>query len=170
MTAARHWSTPPRLSVENRQITLHVVGEVFDTGNDGMSVFTDAGNLPAGTPVSSIKISVTDVTDAAVYAEGLEDTIRLLGATTAGSATGGSDMAVVLGGLTAALTLMLIVVAGLGVLNTVPARAQRLGDHARLSCLACRLGCPEPDRDSTSSGIADSDLFERCPGCPGVQQ
>jgi putative ABC transport system permease protein len=121
------------LSADNQQITLQIVGEVFDSTNDGMSVFTDAGNLPSGAPVSSIKISVTADTDAAVYAEELEDTIRPLGATTAGSATAGSDMAVVLGGLTAALTLMLIVVAGLGVLNTVlldtRERARDIGIH-----------------------------------------
>lgn len=107
------------LNVADRHVTLRIVGEVFDTTNDGMSVFTDVTNLSTAVPVAGIKISLTPGTDTTAYAEALEQALQPMGATTTAPTVGGSDMMVVLNSLTAILTLMLVTVAGLGVLNTV---------------------------------------------------
>ncbi|MGW0436362.1 ABC transporter permease [Micromonospora sp. NPDC003197] len=118
-TTGRKIGDSVTLNVGNQRVTLRIVGEVFETTNDGMSVFTDAINLTTPVPVASIKISLTQGTDTTAYADALERALQPLGATTEAQRGGGGDMIAVLNGLTAILTLMLVTVAGLGVLNTV---------------------------------------------------
>ncbi|GAB3145197.1 ABC transporter permease [Micromonospora sonneratiae] len=118
-TTGRRIGDSVTLNVGGQHVTLRLVGEVFDITNDGMSIYTDATNLTTPVPVAIIKISLTPGTDTTAYANALEQALQPLGATTRASTAVGGDMIVVLNGLTAILTLMLVTVAGLGVLNTV---------------------------------------------------
>ncbi|GAB2942105.1 ABC transporter permease [Micromonospora polyrhachis] len=118
-TTGRKIGDSVTLNVGGQHVTLRLVGEVFDITNDGMSIYTDANNLTTPVPVTIIKISLTPGTDTTAYANALEPALQPLGATTNASTAVGGDMIVVLNGLTAILTLMLVTVAGLGVLNTV---------------------------------------------------
>ncbi|MEU3553288.1 ABC transporter permease [Streptomyces fragilis] len=104
-------------------VTVRVVGEVLDTRNDGMEVFTDAATL-TGAPLDPAEttqhIEVTSGTDAASYAAQLDEALAPLGVTArADGDDRDSSMALTLGALSATLTLMLVLVAGLGVLNGV---------------------------------------------------
>ncbi|MFE5207214.1 FtsX-like permease family protein [Streptomyces sp. NPDC056600] len=121
-------------------VTVRLVGEVLDTRNDGMVVLTDAAGLPAAAldPAETAQhIKVTSGTDAASYAAALDEALEPLGVTArAGGDDRSSSMALTLGALSATLTLMLVVVAGLGVLNGVVLdtreRVRELGIHKAL--------------------------------------
>ncbi|WP_448316461.1 FtsX-like permease family protein [Streptomyces sp. CO7] len=146
-------------------VRVRLVGEVLDTRNDGMVVLTDAAGLPgaaldpaettqhievtsgtdaAGLPGAALDpaettqhIEVTSGTDAASYAAALDEALEPLGVTArAGGDDRSSSMALTLGALSAALTSMLVVVAGLGVLNGVVLdtreRVRELGIHKAL--------------------------------------
>jgi putative ABC transport system permease protein len=104
-------------------VTVRIVGEVLDTRNDGMEVFTDAASLPAASldPAETTQhIELTSGTGAVSYAAALNEELEPLGVTArADGDDRGSSMVLTLNALSAALTLMLVVVAGLGVLNGV---------------------------------------------------
>ncbi|GIG68127.1 ABC transporter permease [Phytomonospora endophytica] len=107
------------LTVDGERISLRVVGEIFDLKNDGMKVYTDAAGLTAPMKNSLIAVDLEPGTDPAAYAEGLSRALEPLGANAEPFREGSSDMITVLNSLTAALTLLLVAVAGLGVLNGV---------------------------------------------------
>ncbi|MCX5358380.1 FtsX-like permease family protein [Streptomyces sp. NBC_00124] len=123
-----------------RPVTVRIVGEVFDTRNDGMQVFTDASTLKDAHPdltETSHHIAVTSGTDVTAYADTLNKDLAPLGATArAGGLNSGSDMVVTLNALSAILTLMLVAVAALGVLNGVlldtRERVREIGVHKAL--------------------------------------
>ncbi|NNN33281.1 ABC transporter permease [Streptomyces sp. S3(2020)] len=121
-------------------VTVRIVGEVFDTRNDGMQVFTDASTLTPAHPdltQTSHHIAVTPGTDVTAYVDTLNKNLAPLGVTArAGGLNSGSDMVVTLNALSAILTLMLVAVAALGVLNGVlldtRERVREIGVHKAL--------------------------------------
>jgi putative ABC transport system permease protein len=101
---------------------VRIVGEVFDTNNSGIGLFTDWQTLArAGHGASQLTLETYDVglrpgTSPAAYAAALG---HALGPDYAISLNGNDPFILTLLGLIGVLTLLLAVVAGLGVLNTV---------------------------------------------------
>ncbi|MFJ7065738.1 FtsX-like permease family protein [Streptomyces sp. NPDC101115] len=126
-----------RLNHHGASVTVRIVGEVFDTRNEGRRIFTDRATLgTAGPdlPAASHHVAVKPGTDVSAYVEKLNAELRPVGVSAApGRAGGDSDQVVVLNALTAVLTLMLVAVAALGVLNGVVLdtreRVRDLGIH-----------------------------------------
>jgi putative ABC transport system permease protein len=123
------------LDDKGKPLTVRIVGEVFDLQNDGMQVFTDAATV-ADPVVSSFGIAVRPGTDVTAYLDGLNAALRPLGITARAGEEGFSDVLATIVALTAFLTLLLIAVAGLGVLNGVVLdtrdRVHDLGVHKAL--------------------------------------
>ncbi|MDT7797651.1 MAG: putative transport system permease protein [Actinomycetota bacterium] len=111
-----HIGDPVTLYVQGEAVTVRLVGEVFDTRHDGMTVYTALPKLRPDT----FYVSLRPGTDLAGYVGALNPALRGLGVT-AGAAppAGGSGQIAVLSALTALLSLLLVAVAGLGVLNGV---------------------------------------------------
>ncbi|MCX4986783.1 ABC transporter permease [Streptomyces sp. NBC_00572] len=110
------------LSEQGRTAKLRIVGEVFDLGGEGMTLRTAAASVAALQPryqPADFAVSVASGTDAAGYAERLHAAVAPLGAEAAVTEAGKSSVIRAMQALIAMLTLMLVVVAGLGVLNTV---------------------------------------------------
>ncbi len=108
-----------------RQITARIVGEVFSSQNNGLAMFTDrqtlAGPGPASTalaraPISQYDIELRPGTAANSYVQALS---AELGQAYFVGQNGSSRGLPVILGLISLLTLLLALVAGLGVLNTV---------------------------------------------------
>ncbi|MFE7598525.1 ABC transporter permease [Streptomyces sp. NPDC057494] len=110
------------LSEQGRTVRVRIVGEVFDLGDGGMALRTGAASvaaLRARFEPADFAVTVAAGTDAARYAERLDAAVAPLGAEAA--VTEGSKSSVIraMQALIVTLTLMLVVVACLGVLNTV---------------------------------------------------
>ncbi|MFF2513401.1 FtsX-like permease family protein [Streptomyces sp. NPDC058086] len=124
-------------------VRVRIVGEVLDTHQQGMEVFTDRATLAAAEPdlqVESHHIAVKAGTDVGAYADRLNAVLRPLGVTAeTGRVGNNSGTVAVLNSLTAVLTLMLVAVAGLGVLNGVVLdtreRVRDLGIHKALGMM-----------------------------------
>ncbi len=98
-------------------MTLTIVGEVFDPGNNDGLVLTQAD---AGTTLTTWLVSVADGTDPGEYADALQQALDPLDLTAPPEGTDGADeLVVIIDALAGLLTLMLVTVAGLGVLNAV---------------------------------------------------
>ena len=110
------------ITFAGRQIPVRIVGEVFDTSNRGIDVLTDwqtlarAGDGQASLVPSSYDVALRPGTDLAAYAAALG---HALGRGYGISINGNDPFFLTLLGLIGVLTLLLAVVAGLGVLNTV---------------------------------------------------
>jgi putative ABC transport system permease protein len=105
------------ISSGGRAVPVKIVGEVFDTENRGIAMVTDWQTLaraePGATP-SQYDVALRPGVSATSYVRALH-----LGAAYGVNLTGrGNDLAAVIG-LIGTLTLLLAIVAGLGVLNTV---------------------------------------------------
>jgi putative ABC transport system permease protein len=104
-----------------RQVPLRIVGQVFSSQHGGASMITDwqtvAGISPSQTLPSQYDIGLRPGTSAAAYAQALGG--RLGPAYTVGLRTRKGAAVVLMIGLIGTLTLLLALVAGLGVLNTV---------------------------------------------------
>lgn len=127
------------LNIKAAAVTVRIVGEVLETRYDGMQVFTDTATLKKAVPdlkAESHHIAVTSGTDVGGYIEALNERLEPLGITARGRESNESEMVVVIDALTAILTLMLVTVAGLGVLNGVVLdtheRVRDLGIHKAL--------------------------------------
>ncbi|WP_035854246.1 FtsX-like permease family protein [Cryptosporangium arvum] len=105
------------VTTDGKTTTLTIVGEVFDPGdNDGL-LLTQAG---AGVRPDLWQLAVTDGTDLDAYRTSLQAALDPLGLTAHLEGGGGADeLVVVIDALAGLLTLMLVTVAGLGVLNSV---------------------------------------------------
>ena len=103
-----------------RQITARIVGEVFSSQNNGLAIFTDwqtlAGADPARAPVTQYDIGLRAGASANAYVQALSTDLGP--AYFVGENGGGRELPVILA-LISLLTLLLALVAGLGVLNTV---------------------------------------------------
>jgi putative ABC transport system permease protein len=105
------------LTRDRKPVTLTIVGEVFDPGNNDGLVLTQAG---PGTTLSTWLVSVADGSDPGGYADTLQQALDPLGVTAHLEGTDGADeLVVIIDALAGLLTLMLVTVAGLGVLNAV---------------------------------------------------
>ncbi|MGD0604583.1 MAG: FtsX-like permease family protein [Streptosporangiaceae bacterium] len=106
-------------SVGGAQVTARIVGEVFDTDNQGLAMLTDWRTLAAAnrrlTPYVS-DVALRAGTSPEAYVRALGST---LGPYADVSINGKDPFFLTLIGLTGTLTLLLAAVAGLGVLNTV---------------------------------------------------
>ncbi|MFI9008067.1 FtsX-like permease family protein [Actinosynnema sp. NPDC053489] len=121
----------------DRHVTVRIVGDVFEMGNDGMVVLTDAATFPAGAEETGHHVAVRPGTDVTAYLADLNTALRPLGATARPGGSGqAGDTIVLIDALTATLTLVLVAVAALGVLNAVVLdtreRVRDLGVHKAL--------------------------------------
>ncbi|MFC8517011.1 ABC transporter permease [Streptomyces sp. NPDC057257] len=99
--------------------SLRIVGEAFDTDNDGLSVHADMAGF-AGARPQVFQIQVKPGVSPADYAAKLAAVVRPLGADVLAHESSQQDgMILVLDSIAVLLTLMLVSVAGLGVLNSV---------------------------------------------------
>ncbi|MFJ8509584.1 ABC transporter permease [Streptomyces avermitilis] len=99
--------------------TLKIVGEAFDTSNDGLSIHADLANFARAEP-QVFQIEVKPGISPAAYAEKLHTAVEPMGADVmANSSSQQENMIIVLDAIAVLLTLMLVSVAGLGVLNSV---------------------------------------------------
>ena len=101
------------------QVTARIVGEVFDTDNSGLAMLTDWRTLAAanrGLTAYVYDVALRPGTSPEAYVRALGST---LGPYADVSINGKDPFVLTLIGLIGTLTLLLAVVAGLGVLNTV---------------------------------------------------
>ncbi|TPQ16325.1 ABC transporter permease [Streptomyces sporangiiformans] len=99
--------------------TLRIVGEAFDTENDGLSIHADLAGF-AGAEPQVFQIEVKPGVSPAAYAEKLTAVVEPLGGhAMANSPSEQENMILILDAMAVLLTLMLVSVAGLGVLNSV---------------------------------------------------
>jgi putative ABC transport system permease protein len=101
---------------EGKSSTLTIVGEVFDPGNNDGLILTQAD---AGTTLKAWQVAVTDGTDLGAYADALQQKLDPLDLTAHVNTEGVDELLVIIDALAGLLTLMLVTVAGLGVLNAV---------------------------------------------------
>ncbi|MGQ4715570.1 ABC transporter permease [Streptomyces anulatus] len=121
-------------------VPVRIVGEVLDPRKEGRQVFTDASHLASARPdltETSHHIAVEPGTDVSGYVEALNRDLAPLEVTArAGGRESGGDMVDTLNALSAILTLLLVVVAALGVLNGVlldtRERVREIGVHKAL--------------------------------------
>ncbi|MEY9962220.1 putative lysophospholipase L1 biosynthesis ABC-type transport system permease subunit [Streptacidiphilus sp. MAP12-16] len=102
---------------------VRIVGEAFDPGDNGMRMNLDISTFASakdGIPVDTYRIALKPGVSAADYTAKLNSAVRPLGADAqANTGSHGHAMILVLEAMAAMLTLMLVTVAGLGVLNSV---------------------------------------------------
>ncbi|MFJ9694769.1 FtsX-like permease family protein [Kitasatospora sp. NPDC101183] len=104
-----------------RPVTVRIVGEVFDPHTQTNELFTDAASYPGGSAPEPDQwfVKLRPGTDRAAYTTALNEALGPLHMAADGGQTHTSDSIVALNSLTATLTVLLVVVAGLGVFNTV---------------------------------------------------
>lgn len=127
------------LTAGGKQVSARIVGEAFNTEDDGMEILTAAATL-AGAEADprsmEYTITLTAGTDPQAYAEKLDSALKPLDASAAPVNKETDEMLILLNSLTTLLTVLLIVVAALGVLNTLVLetreRVHDLGVHKAL--------------------------------------
>ncbi|MFJ4617315.1 FtsX-like permease family protein [Streptomyces sp. NPDC088812] len=110
------------LTQGGRQASVRIVGEVFFTEGKGMALLTSTSTLSAlGVDARPGRYDVRTEpgTDADAYLTALNAALEPVGATALPNTSGSSSVVLAMDALIGMLTLMLVVVAGLGVLNTV---------------------------------------------------
>ncbi|MET7569417.1 FtsX-like permease family protein [Streptomyces sp. NPDC005492] len=128
------------LTVRGKAVEVRIVGEVFDTSHDGRTVLTDTATLKPAVPdlkSTSEYVDLRPGTDTDAYVTALNAELKPLGVSaTSTKYSNGSGTATVIDSLTALLTMMLVCVAGLGVLGGVVLdtheRVRDLGIHKAL--------------------------------------
>ncbi|GAA1928067.1 hypothetical protein GCM10009837_61980 [Streptomyces durmitorensis] len=108
-----------RVALRKESRTLRIVGEAFDTSDDGLHLHAGLADFPAVEPQTFLVEVETGVSPAA-YAEKLSATLEPLGGdAVANSPSEQEGTILLLNTMAVLLTLMLVSVAGLGVLNSV---------------------------------------------------
>ena len=108
-----------RVTFEGDTRSLQIVGEAFDTQDDGMQIHASIADFAAAEPQTFL-IEVKPGVSPAAYAEKLASAVRPLGGDAmANSPSEQDNFILILESMAALLTLMLVSVAGLGVLNSV---------------------------------------------------
>lgn len=127
------------LTDDGVDITVKIVGEVFNVDNDGMQVVTDIATLRQAEPElapMTYYVTTRSGTDAGSYAQALSTALTSLSADANPLNHEPDEMIIIINALTGLLSLMLMVVAGLGVMNTVVLetreRVHDLGVHKAL--------------------------------------
>ncbi|MFF1439783.1 FtsX-like permease family protein [Streptomyces sp. NPDC058295] len=110
------------LAEQGRHVPVRIVGEAFFTEGEGMELLTPTSTLTAlgldATP-GRYDVETKPDTDPARYLAALNDRLDPLGAVAQANTSDDSSVIAAMDALIGTLTLMLVVVAGLGVLNTV---------------------------------------------------
>lgn len=110
------------LTERGRRASVRIVGEAFFTAGEGMELLTRTSTLAAlgldATP-GQYGVRTKPGTDLARYLTSLNAALQPVGAVAQANTAQGSDVIVTMDALVGTLTLMLVAVAGLGVLNTV---------------------------------------------------
>ncbi|MFK4106741.1 ABC transporter permease [Streptomyces sp. NPDC019531] len=108
-----------RVTVGKEAATLRIVGVAFDSSDDQLEIHVNSADFPATKPqvfLVDVKAGVSAVS----YAEKLAARVEPLGADArANSPSAQDNFVIVLNTMAVLLTLMLVSVAGLGVLNSV---------------------------------------------------
>jgi putative ABC transport system permease protein len=108
-----------RVTVGKETATLKIVGEAFDTSGDELEIQASLADFPATRPQLFL-VDVEPGVTAAAYAAKLAAHIEPLGADArANSPSERDNFVLILNTMAVLLTLMLVCVAGLGVLNSV---------------------------------------------------
>ncbi|MFI1487518.1 FtsX-like permease family protein [Streptomyces sp. NPDC020747] len=108
-----------RMTHQGDSRDLRIVGEAFDTEDDGMQLHASMADFPAAEPRTFL-VEVKSGVSPADYAEKLATAVRPLGGDAmANSPSEQDNFILILQSMAALLTLMLVSVAGLGVLNSV---------------------------------------------------
>lgn len=104
-----------------RTVTVRLVGEVFDPHTQTNELLTDAASYPDGAAPAPHQwfVKLKAGTDQDAYTAALGSALAPLGLSAGPSETHSADSIAALNSLTATLTVLLLVVAGLGVFNTV---------------------------------------------------
>lgn len=123
------------LTFEGRPVSARIAGEVFDTENDGLQILTAAATLGSVEP-DQFDVLVTAGTDVDAYAKALNVALQPLSVQAMPVDRGTASLILTINALAGLLTVLLIVVAALGVLNTVVLetreRVHDLGVHKAL--------------------------------------
>jgi putative ABC transport system permease protein len=106
-----------QVTVNGASHPLRIVGEVFSTRNEGMSLIADAATVP-GALVDQFGVDVEPGVNAASYATALDHALDPLNALARTNGGHGNQTIQIMDAMIALLTLMLVAVAGLGVLNS----------------------------------------------------
>ncbi|MET8948100.1 FtsX-like permease family protein [Streptomyces sp. NPDC004542] len=108
-----------RMTFEKETADLRIVGESFDTSGNELEIHADMANFPSAEP-DTFLVEVKSGVSADEFAQKLAAVVQPLGgdATTA-PASEQSGVILIMDAMAVLLTLMLIAVAGLGVLNSV---------------------------------------------------
>jgi putative ABC transport system permease protein len=120
--AGAHLGDTLTLTEGGRSTQVRLVGEVFTLSDDGMDVLTSTSSLAAlGLPAqpTEFRVELGPGTSPSSYVDALNSTLRPIGAEAGPNQSNKSDVIAAMDALIAMLTVMLVVVAGLGVLNTV---------------------------------------------------
>ena len=110
------------MAKDGRQVSLRITGEALDTSEHGMQILTDLtslGGLGLGLQPQQFNIQLTPGTDQAAYVEALNARFASIAAQAQPNIDSGGTVTAAAQALAALLTLMIVAVAGLGVLNLV---------------------------------------------------
>ena len=107
------------LTYEGRHVPLTLVGEVFDTKQQGLIVMTESQSFSPAVPMGAFQIEVKSGTDVSAYVSRLTRAVESVGATVQASKGGTLAVVVILDAISALMTVLLVVVAGFGVLGAV---------------------------------------------------
>ncbi|GAA3831532.1 ABC transporter permease [Streptomyces chiangmaiensis] len=110
------------LTEQGRQTSVRIVGEAFFTEGEGMELLTRTSTLAAlgvDAQPGRYNVETKPGTDLAHYVTSLNAALDPVGAVAQANTGNTSDVIVTMDALIGMLTLMLVAVAGLGVLNTV---------------------------------------------------
>jgi putative ABC transport system permease protein len=120
-------------------VTVRIVGEAFNTEDKGMQILTDLATLRAAEPdlaPNTYYVTVRSGTDAPAYAKALSTVLQPLGAVADTVDHEVDELLILVDTLTGLLSVLLVVVAGLGVMNVVVLetreRVHDLGVHKAL--------------------------------------
>ncbi len=110
------------LTERDRSTSVRVVGEVFALSHDGMDLLTSTSTLAdlgLSAQPGEFHVALRPGTNVSAYVNALNAVLQPIGAEAYPNQSRHSDVIAAMDALVATLTLLLVVVAGLGVLNTV---------------------------------------------------
>jgi putative ABC transport system permease protein len=105
---------------EGVPVRLRIVGEASDPGGDGIHADVSSfASVKGGIPVDAYNVVLKPGVSAVDYIDKVNTALRPLGAQAVPNQDSGGSLLILLEAMAALLTLMLVAVAGLGVLNSV---------------------------------------------------
>ncbi|GAA0901026.1 MULTISPECIES: ABC transporter permease [Streptomyces violaceusniger group] len=108
-----------RVTYEKETANLRIVGESFDTSGSQLEIHANMADFKSAEP-STFLVETKSGVSADAYAQKVAAVVQPLGGdATTGSESGQDGVILIMAAMAALLTLMLIIVAGLGVLNSV---------------------------------------------------